>query len=410
MGKEIIMDIGEKTKRVAIVEDGELLELRIEDQEEKSIVGNIYLGRVMNILPGMQVAFIDIGLEKNAFLYVDQIVKNSVEDTNLPIQKRVKCGQELLVQVQKDPMGTKGAKVTTYISLPGKYIVYMPFESEIGISKKIEDEAERNRIKLICSKIPVEKGGMIVRTSAVGQNKEELESEINSLHQIFKNIENKAKFTKPPRLLYEEISVSLKSIRDLLGSGFNKLVVNDIEEYNRIIAFLKEDILDWKEKIHYFELDYNIFDYYSLESKIHKALQKKVWLKSGGYLVIDRTEALTVIDVNTGKFTGKKDLEQTVLKTNLEAAVEIAKQLRLRNIGGIIIIDFIDMDESESQEKLMSMLRESLKNDPMQTKVYGMTQLGLVEMTRKKVKESLEDQLLKQCTHCYGVGKVSNKN
>lgn len=419
MGKKIIVDVQHDQTRVALLEDDELVELYMEGEDNQGIVGNIYRGKVENVLPGMQAAFVDIGLDKNAFLYVGDITRDKSEfesfedqDTSvsneetLSIRDIISSGQEITVQVLKEPIGTKGARVTTQITLPGRYLVLMPTVNYVGISRRIEDEDERERLKEIAERIKPRNMGVIVRTAAQGKDQEDFIQDMDFLCRLWAKIQSKEWRGKVPRVLYEDKDIIYKTIRDFYDPDIEKIIINDKKEYERTLELAGVLFPGLEKKMEFFDKPIGVFQYYNIESKIEKAIQKKVWLKNGGYLIIDTTEALTVIDVNTGKFVGSKNLEDTVLKTNLEAAQEIAHQIRLRDIGGIIIIDFIDMTQEESKNKVLEVLKNALKKDRTKTKVVGFTGLGLVEMTRKKVRSRLSSKLLKPCPYCHGTGRV----
>lgn len=419
MNKEIIADINDHQTRVATLEDGELIELFIERRGKERIVGNIYMGRVQNVLPGMQAAFVDIGLERNAFLYAGDILVD-VNDMEFPdrqggqpslkvdIRDVVKRGQEVMVQILKEPVGTKGARVTTHITLPGRTLVLMPTVDYIGVSKRIENEIERARLRDALEKLRPEKMGVIVRTAAIGCSEEKFEQDLLFLLKLWERIEQQAKTSIAPKSLHNEEPLVFRTIRDLFSDDVTRLVINDQAACEKLKVVV--DILapNRKNCVELFQKNEDIFDYYGLTAKIERLLQRKIWLKSGGYLVVDQTEALTVVDVNTGKFVGEDDLQKTILQTNLEAAKEIARQLRLRDIGGIIIIDFIDMSETEDREQLIRSLQDALKHDPTKSNVVGMTGLGLIEMTRKKVRKSLSATMEMSCSHCRGTGLVLN--
>lgn len=405
--KRIIADINVQQSRIALLEDQELKEFYIERENYKRMVGNIYKGRVENVLPGMQAAFVNIGLEKNAFLYVrDAIEKKEELDSFPPINQIIKQGQELLVQIVKESFAQKGARITTNITLPGRYVVLMPTSDYIGISKRITGEEERERLRTIALECKVDNIGMIIRTEAQGIDKEEFSSDLNFLLKIWRSIEKKDKLTISPKLIHRELELTYKIVRDLFTEDIDEFIINEKEHYHKVLEMIEGISPELKSRMVYFDEPMDIFDYYGLSAQIKGILQNKVWLKSGGYIIIDQTEALTVIDVNTGKFIGSTSLEDTVLKTNLEAVEEIAKQLRLRDIGGIIIIDFIDMEDPEDVEKVLNRLQRVFNEDKTKTNVLGMTQLGLVEMTRKKERKSIEKILKQPCPLCDGTGRV----
>jgi len=419
LNKKIIVDVHHGQTRVALLENDELVELYMEGDESRRLVGNIYRGKVANVLPGMQAAFVDIGLDKNAFLYVGDINtdKSVFEFENgnsgfadaiksFSIRDIIKEGQEITVQVLKEPIGTKGARVTTHITLPGRYLVLMPTVNYVGVSRRIEDEAERKRLKQIAESIKPPDMGLIVRTAARDKECEDFIPDMEFLCRLWEKIREKEWRGKVPRILYQDEDIIYRTIRDLYTADVDKFIINSKEEYQKALEFVKELSPNLKDRIELFEHPTGIFEYFGIESKIERAIQKKVWLKNGGYIIIDTTEALTVIDVNTGKYVGGKNLEDTVLKTNLEAAEEIAHQIRLRDIGGIIIIDFIDMEKEEHKQIVLDILHQAFKRDRTRTNVIGFTGLGLVEMTRKKVRQRLSSKLLKPCPYCQGTGKV----
>ncbi len=419
MSKRIIVDVQYDQTRVAILEDDELVELYMEGDDSHTIVGNIYRGKVENVLPGMQAAFVDIGLEKNAFLYVGDInIDKSVfefpgkqvptvnDARALSIRDIISTGQELTVQVLKEPIGTKGARVTTQITLPGRYMVLMPTVNYVGVSRRIENETERARLKEIAERLKPNGMGMIVRTAAQGKDQDDFIQDIDFLCRLWARIQSKEWRGKVPRVLYEDEDIIYRTIRDFYAPDIDKIIINNRKEYEKTLELADVLFPGLRQRVELFDDSVPIFQYFDIEYKIEKAIQKKVWLKNGGYLIIDPTEALTVIDVNTGKFVGSRNLEDTVLKTNLEAAQEIAHQIRLRDIGGIIIIDFIDMGKEENKKKVLEVLESSLKKDRTKTNVLGFTGLGLVEMTRKKVRRRLSSKLLKPCPYCHGTGRV----
>ncbi|ADQ06369.1 ribonuclease, Rne/Rng family [Caldicellulosiruptor hydrothermalis 108] len=410
MQSEIIVDVSFNQTRVAVLEDKELVEIYIEREDSQSIVGNIYKGVVENILPGMDAAFVNIGQEKNAFLYLGDVNRLEFSDTDEYYEIKtnplaLRCGQEIVVQVIKEGYDQKGPRVTTNITLPGRYLVLLPSTEYVGVSKRIESEEERQRLKEIACRIRPEGMGLIVRTAAEGKSEEVLKSELEFLKNMWKKIRQKS-CQSAPVLLYKDYDLVFKAVRDMFTNQVDRFVINDRKKYNKIIEFLSSYAPSLKSKVEYFNLATNIFEYFQIEQKLAKALSKRVWLKSGGYIVIDETEALTVIDVNTGKYVGKTDVAETILKTNLEAAQEIARQLRLRDIGGIIIIDFIDMKNPEHQKIVLDALKEALKRDKTKTVVVDITPLGLVEMTRKKVRQRLSCVMQSSCPYCEGTGKI----
>lgn len=425
MSKNIIIDVHHEQTRVAFMENDDLVEIYIEDADNQRIAGNIYRGRVANVLPGMQAAFVDIGLDKNAFLYAGDIntdkavfefagdsSRGGVEDRlqNPGIRDLLKEGQELTVQVLKEPIGTKGARITTNITLPGRYMVLMPTVNYIGVSRRIESEAERQRLKGIAEVVKPETMGLIVRTAALDKQAEDFTPDVEFLVRLWAKIKEKEQKGKVPRLLHKDESIIYRTVRDLFTRDVDKLIINQQEEYGKVLEWVEFLSPSLRNRVEYFEPTRSIFEYYGVEDKIERAIQKKVWLKNGGYLIIDPTEALTVIDVNTGKYVGGTNLEDTVLNTNLEAAEEIARQIRLRDIGGIIVIDFIDMEVMEHRQRVIDVLKAALKKDRTKTNVLGFTGLGLMEMTRKKVRNRLTSSLLKSCPYCNGTGKVYSES
>ncbi len=405
MLKEIIVNVGEDETRVAVLENRKVVEIYIERSLNQRLMGNIYKGRVENVLPGMQAAFVDIGIEKNAFLYIEDALTAKRNASPVSITDILKLGQEIIVQVTKEPTGTKGPRVTTHLTIPGRYLVLMPTVDYIGISRRIDSEKERERLKMLAGKIKPKGMGLIVRTLAEGITEEEMQSDIYLFDRLWRRVKNRLKKRQAPALLHRDIELVQRILRDNFSEDIDRLLIDSRTEYEKVIelveiinpGLIKNIILEERE---------DVFKDYGIEQEFEKALNKKVWLKCGGYLIIDQAEALTVIDVNTGKFTGTKDLEDTVHKTNMEAAVEIARQLRLRSMGGIIIVDFIDMSEEEHREEVLSILAEEIKKDKVKTNILGLTQLGLVEMTRKKVRPSLADSVLRICPYCDGRGRV----
>ena len=414
MDKRIIVDVHYGQIRVAMLEDGELVELYVEDQDNQQILGSIYRGKVVNVLPGMHAAFVDIGIERNAFLYFGDInadkslfqfgSSNSVLEYDM--RDSIREGREITVQVVKEAMGTKGARVTTYVTLPSRYLVLMPYVNHVGVSRRIESEEERQRLKMIAEQIKPKDMGIIVRTAAEGKQKEDFCSDIDFLCRLWNNIKDKENKSKAPKLIHKDESLIFRAVRDLFTGDVNMFIINNREQHLRVLELIDLIAPSYINRVYCTDLNGDVFNQYSIDSKIEKAVQKKVWLKNGGYLVIDNAEALTVIDVNTGKFVGKSNLEDTVLKTNLEAADEIGRQVRLRDIGGIIIIDFIDMIRTEHREMVLKTLKQAFKKDRTKTHIMGFTGLGLVEMTRKKVRQRLASSLVKSCPYCSGTGVV----
>ncbi len=419
MSSEIVINVNREETRVALLEAGQLAELYIERKKDISLVGNVYKGKVVKILPGMQSAFVDIGLEKASFLHVADVYSGfdysafgeDISDAlplDLPIEELLQEGQGILVQVSKDPMGTKGARATSYITLPGRYLVLMPGVEHIGISRRISEEKERTRLKELVSSLKPQGIGFIVRTASDGCTEEEIKKDIDFLMLLWENIQSKKDRVTPPHLLYSDLDIIFRSVRDFLVHEVNRLIIDSEAEYKKIVEFVNTYFPKLISKIELHEGTDPIFDFFGIELEIPKALGKRVWLKSGGYIVIDQTEALIAIDVNTGKFVGKTNLEDTLLKTNLEAVKEIAYQIRLRNLGGIIIIDFIDMEKEENRKRLFSMFQEAMSKDRAKNTILQVSELGLIEMTRKRVRESLGRILCEQCSYCDGKGFVKS--
>ena len=413
MFKEILINVGDEETRVAVLENRVPVEMYIERSPNQRLVGNIYKGRVENVLPGMQAAFVDIGLEKNSFLYIEDAIPVRSAD---PAQGQgaamganicdiLKQGQDLIVQIVKEPIGTKGARVTTHITMPGRYLVLMPPVEYIGISRRIEDEKERDRLREMAARVKPRGMGVIVRTVAEGVDEAELGLDVNMLTNLWRKILNRSSHGPVPNLLHRDLELVQRILRDAFTSDVDRLTIDSRYEYEKILDLLDIVGPHLKAKVFLEERD-NIFEEHNIDAELEKALKRKVWLRCGGYIVIDQAEALTAVDVNTGKYVGSTNLEDTVLKTNLEAAVEIARQLRLRNIGGIIIVDFIDMTRDEHRKQVLEVLDEEIRKDKTKTNILGITQLGLVEMTRKKVRPSLAEVLQKACPYCEGRGKV----
>jgi ribonuclease G len=460
MSKQILVNASHYETRVATLENGEIRSLHIEREEDRNVVGNVYKGLVKRVLPGMQAAFLELGLERTAFLYVDDIVEeplgsdveyeDEVDDSeygdghgdgdregsdhggesgregggrgrgrhqnrrrfhsrrqkgNANIQDLLKEGQEILVQVAKAPIGTKGARLTTHISLPGRNLVLMPTVKHLGISRRIESERERRRLRDIFTKRIRPRGvGFIIRTVAEGASLRDLKADSDYLVKLWARIRRDSKRRKAPALIHEDLGLSMRSVRDFFTDEVDSFVIDDSVEYERVLKFIGQFMPRLKSRVKMFRGPSQLFEHYGIEAEISRALGKKVWLKSGGYLLIDQSEALTAIDVNTGRYVGSKSLEETILKTNLEAVKEIAYQLRIRNVGGIIIIDLIDMEAAENREKVFAALQDSLGEDKAKTNILKISDLGLVEMTRKRTHEDLVRYLTEGCTYCDGRG------
>lgn len=451
MRQRIIINSTAQEARVALLENDTLVELHIERAQQRNIAGNIYKGRVARVLPGMQAAFIEIGLEKAGFIHAsdlfggplpaglfeeddhddvspeDALEEEHEEDEHeagngaaqktaarrrrrersephIPLEDRIKKNQEILVQVTKEPIGTKGCRLTSHISIPGRHLVYTPTVSHIGVSRRIADGKERKRLRDIVQELRPPEGGFIVRTACEGLTKKEMHDDMRFLLKLWGGITKKAESTSAPTLLHDDMDVILRIIRDLLTTDIHEILIDSAQDYERAKEFVATFLPRLSGRIKLHDRPEPIFDHYNIEPQITKALDRRVYLKSGGHLVIDHTEALTAIDVNTGRFVGKKDQEETMLQTNLEAAKAVVEQLRLRNIGGLIIIDFIDMERVANRNKVTEALREALKKDKTRSSMRKISELGLVQMTRKRTRESLLRQLCDPCPYCEGKG------
>ena len=405
MSEEILINVTPQETRVALVENGVLQELHIERARSRGSVGNIYKGRVARILPGMQAAFVDIGQERTAFLHVSDLL-NDNGTAATPIHVRLREGEEVVVQVMKDPLGTKGARLTMQLTLPARYLVYMPYTKHIGISQKIGDDTERERLRNLvrAAREAGDEGGYILRTLAETVTEEEIQKDIRYLRRRWTACEESIRAAQPGEAIHEELPLALRAMRDLVRDEMEKIRIDSQEFFGKAREFAQEFIPEVYERIEHYPGERPIFDLYSVEDEIQRALARKVMLKSGGHLVIDQTEALTTIDVNTGTFVGKHNLEETLFKTNLEAAQAIARQLRLRNLGGIILVDFIDMEDAEHKRQVLRALEKALARDRTKVTVSDMSPLGLVELTRKRTRESLEHVLCQPCPVCQGRG------
>lgn len=443
MTSEILISRSIGETRVARLENGELTEFLVERENVKSLLGGIYKGRVARVLPGMQAAFVELGLAKTGFLYVDLVVDpqaqadkvidhaldpeeahdSSDEDgdegaeqtterrktPSRPIQDLLKEGQEILVQITKEPMGTKGPRLTGYVSLPGRYLVYLPDSNTVGVSRRIEDAEERSRLKEVVEKIRPPKGGVIVRTVAEGASEKNLKDDLEYILKVWGNLKKSFEKQKSIGLLWQDFDLALRIVRDRVTEDVERILVDDLDLFKQMTKFIQLFSSKLKKRLELFTGPLPLFETYGIETEVNRATSRKVWLKSGGYILIDETEALTSIDVNTGRFVGKRNLEETLLLTNLEALKEIAYQIRLRNLGGIIVVDFIDMERVEHREQVYSSFTDELKKDPVKTQVYPMSQLGLVELTRKRTRESLSKTLSGPCPTCDGLGQVESK-
>lgn len=427
MLKKLVINTTVSETRVALVEDDKVAELYIERLSRRSMVGDIYKAKVSRVLPGMQSAFVNIGSDRSAFLYGGDVIdpgfiamikeKKELGDETFdprdssnrtPIQHLLQDGQDILVQVAKEPLGTKGPRVTMMLSIPGRYLVLLPDFDNIGISRRIEDQSKRDRLREEIEKIKPANLGVIVRTAAAEINPTLLKKDLEYLIRVWDSIKEKNMRTPAPSLLYQEPDIILKSTRDLYTDDVSEIVIDDPQSFNQLRHFLSDTIPGAGDKLKLYKERDPIFDAYGIEMDIAKALSRKVWMPSGGYLIIDQTEALTSFDVNTGKFVGTTSVQETILKTNLEAIVEIVAQLRIRNLGGIIVIDFIDMERGEDRERVNMALMEALKADKSPTNVLSISELGLVQMTRKRTRESLERVLTEECPFCDGWGRIQS--
>ncbi|HVJ26024.1 MAG TPA: Rne/Rng family ribonuclease [Vicinamibacterales bacterium] len=478
MNKEMIISSNGHDTRVAILEDDQVVEIFIERENQRGVVGNVYKGRVSKVLPGMQSSFVDIGLERDAFLYVSEVVTpaefeklEGVEDEDGPaavpalgdapeipadavdlvaaapaaaaavaertperrsgprgsrdsrddkerpearIEDLLKEGQEVLVQVVKEPLGTKGARLTSHVTMPGRFLVFMPTVDHVGVSRKIESRDERARLRGIVKEFREEHGftgGVIIRTAASGRSKEDIVSDLSYFHQVWTEIRNRMETRRPPAVLFQEQSLVTKLLRDLLTDDYSAIRLDNEQEHRRVLALVERIMPNLIPKVKLYTKDYPIFEEYGIQAEIDKALRSKVWLKSGGYLVINQTEALVAIDVNTGRYVGKKSqgrLEDTIVKTNLEAVKEIVRQLRLRDLGGIIVLDLIDMEEKKNRQKVFQEVEKELRRDRSPSKALQVSDFGLVIVTRKRVKQSIERQLTDPCPYCSGSGSIKS--
>ena len=424
MSEELLINVTPQEIRVALVDNGVLQELQVERSGHRGLVGNIYKGIVRRVLPGMQAAFIDVGLERTAFLHAADIQgaeseeelqqegETDIETRNIhahdlrSVSTLLHEGQEILVQVIKDPLGSKGARLSTRITLPGRYLVYMPYSPRIGVSSRIESPEERSRLKeLLKSLLPEEEaGGFIIRTLAEGVGAEDFESDLKFLQRLWQNVREDLGQSRAPQLIHADLNLALRVMRDVMSDNIQRVRIDSREAYEAARQFCREVIPEVTDRIEHYAGERPIFDLYNVENEIEHALESRVTLKSGAYLIIDQTEALTTVDVNTGAFVGRRNQEETILKTNLEAAAAIARQLRLRNIGGMVIIDFIDMDNEEHKRRVHRTLEKALQADRTRCTITQISALGLVEMTRKRTRESLRQILCEPCPYCQGRG------
>ncbi len=426
MTTEILINATSYEVRLALVEDGNLSEFHMQRPTEKGLMGNVYKGKVVRVLPGMQAAFVDIGIDRTGFLYVDDVCVAAGESSEYApcvtdcanthvrahdthIEDILKEGQDILVQVSKDPIGTKGARLTCHITLPCRNLVFIPQTDHIGISRKIEDEEIRERLKNLIEEIRPQGTGFIVRTVAENATREELEADMEFLMLLWDDILDKAENMESRSLVHRDLDITLRSIRDFFTEDVDNLIIDDQTAYDKIINHVQTFAPQLKDKISLYQESTPIFEAYNIEVEISRAIEKKVWLRSGGYIIIESTEALSVIDVNTGRYVGKSDLNDTIFKTNMEAAVEIAYQLRLRNIGGIIIIDFIDMENDSHREKLYTTFKEAVKKDKSRNNILKLSEFGLVQMTRKRSSENLHQLMCEPCHYCAGEGMLKSR-
>jgi ribonuclease G len=442
VAKRIVVNVGVTETRLAVQDGNHLTELYVERARRRSIVGNIYKGVVTNVLPGMQAAFVEIGLHKDAFLYGGDYTANLTDEgdeataprgeddpadgdspeedlaeaeaearpafTPAPIEEMLRKGQEILVQVSKESLGSKGARITSFISIPGRYIVYMPQSRHVGVSRRIHDEAERERLRSIVKAVRPATGGFIVRTVAEGKGEEEIAADIQFLSRLWSQVQSRYEAAKAPALLHEEMDLTFRVVRDLFSPEVEEFLVDTDEGYAKVLEYANILVPQLAGRVKRYEGKLPIFEATGIEKEIDKALRRRVWLKSGGYIVIDHTEALVAIDVNTGKYVGKRDFEETVLKINLEAAAEAVRQIRLRDLGGIIILDFIDMERAEHREQVSRALKKALADDKSRTNVLEISELGIVEMTRKRARQDLQSMFFAACPTCKGSGHVKS--
>src|SRR5437660_10374289 len=427
MSREIVINAAKHESRIAVLDDGQVVELWVERTRHRTIVGNIYKGRVTKVLPGMQSAFVDLGLDRDAFLYVSDVIDDIEDfDTNgedevslddvapqarpeASISDLLREGQEVLVQVSKDTIAGKGARITSHVTLPGRFLVYMPTVNHIGVSRRIDNEEERLRLKGLLEAIrPSGAGGFIVRTAGDEREEEEFRADLKYLIDLWEQVRRRGEKASAPSAIHNDLDLVLRTIRDVLSPEFKTVWVDDVDQYQRIVEFLNQIQPNLVSRVRLYRRDEPIFDEFGIEPEIAKALKSKVWLKCGGYSVINQTEALVAIEVNTGKSVRKRNLEETVFKTNLEAAKEIVRQIRLRDLGGIIVLDFIDMEESNNRGRLFETLENEIRKDRSKTKILQISEFGLIEMTRKRVRQSLERSLTQACPYCAGSGRIKS--
>jgi len=434
VSKRIVVNVGLLETRVAVQEGNLLTELYLERHRHRSIVGSVYKGTVTNVLPGMQAAFVDIGLAKDAFLYAGDYTSNleasrevlaaeegeeeAEADVDVdeeprreaiaPIEEMLSRSQQVLVQVSKESLGTKGARITSFISLPGRYVVYMPQARHVGVSRRIRDDRERERLRTALRSLTLPPGGFILRTNAEGKGESEFAQDVEFLSRLWAQIQARFEQAAAPAVLHEEMDLTFRVVRDLFSPEVDEFVVDDAAARDKCLGYVRALVPSLEDRVRLYTERAPIFDAFGIEKDIEKALRRRVWLKSGGYIVIDHTEALVSIDVNSGKYVGKRDFEQTVLKINLEAVNEVVRQIRLRDLGGIIIIDLIDMEVAEHREQVEKALKRALAVDKARNNVMPISELGLVEMTRKRVRQDLRALLTQHCPVCRGTGVVKS--
>jgi ribonuclease G len=417
VSEEILVNVTPMETRVAVVENGATQDIHIERSARRGIVGNIYSGKVVRVLPGMQAAFVDIGTERTSFIHVSDIVDSAGSGreeravATPSIRDHLYEGKKVVVQVTKDPIGSKGARLTTELSVSSRYLVFMPHSTHVGVSQRIDDPAERERLsQLLADSLAAEEieaeGGYILRTAAEGVGAEEIRADLRFLRRLWAAVTRRAKRATEPELLYEDLPLHLRTARDLARPGVERIRIDSRESYQALMDFCEAYVPEVCRLLEHYDGDRPLFELHGIEDEIQRALSRKVELKSGGYLVIDQTEAMTTIDVNTGSFVGRRNQAETIFKTNLEAAAALARQLRLRNLGGIIIVDFIDMNDEEHQRQVLRALEKAMQKDPARNKITGVSELGLVEMTRKRTRESLEHTLCEECPVCQGRGRL----
>jgi ribonuclease G len=422
MSKEMIVSHTSLETRVAIVEDGVVTEVSVDRAKNRGVVGNLYKGRVNRVLPGMQSAFVDVGLDRDAFLYVSDVLEDEdsplfgVDDEDIQdaeremaqaakeasIDELLREGQEILAQIAKEPIGTKGARITSYISLPGRLLVFMPTVDHIGVSRKIDSSEERSRLRRLVQENRKPGGGYIVRTAAQGKDDDVILADMRFLEDQWRGIGKKMESARAPAVIHRDLGLVFKYIRDILSPDFTAIRTDSEELYEQIASYMRQIQPQMLHRVKFYSKNYPIFEEYRVQSEIDKALKSKVWLKSGGYIVINQTEALVAIDVNTGRYTGEKRLEDTITRINMEACAEVVRQIRLRDLGGIIVVDFIDMEERRNQQKVLEMLEQEVEKDRSPTKMIQINEFGLVVLTRKRVKKTLERILCQPCPYCQG--------